>query len=60
MVQNDLGIYFDLDRTLLNRDVPEIDVRAAQNVGIKGIWKKDFQMNHVEVDFIVDDLAKYL
>lgn len=39
-------------------DHPENDVRAAQNVGIKGIWKKDFQWNNVEVDFIVDDLAQ--
>jgi putative hydrolase of the HAD superfamily len=39
-------------------DHPENDVKAAQNVGIKGIWKKDFQWNNIEADFIVDDLAE--
>jgi putative hydrolase of the HAD superfamily len=39
-------------------DHPENDVKAAQNVGIKGIWKKDFQWNNIETDFIVDDLAE--
>jgi putative hydrolase of the HAD superfamily len=33
-------------------------VKAAQNVGIKGIWKKDFQWNNIEADFIVDNLAE--
>ncbi|WP_299089909.1 HAD family hydrolase [uncultured Metabacillus sp.] len=37
-------------------DHPENDVRGAQNVGIKGIWKKDVQWNHVDTDLIVDDL----
>ncbi|MDM5286378.1 HAD family hydrolase [Peribacillus frigoritolerans] len=37
---------------------PKNDVKAAQNVGMKGIWKKDFQWNNVEADFIVDDLAE--
>lgn len=39
-------------------DHPKNDVKAAQNVGMKGIWKKDFQWNNVEADFIVDDLAE--
>ncbi len=25
---------------------------------MKGIWKKDFQRNNVEADFIVDDLGE--
>jgi putative hydrolase of the HAD superfamily len=39
-------------------DHPENDVKAARNVGMKGIWKKDSQWNEVEADFIVTDLAK--
>ncbi|OIK11897.1 HAD family hydrolase [Bacillus sp. MUM 13] len=39
-------------------DHPKNDVNAARNVGMKAIWKKDFQWNNVEADFIVDDLAE--
>ncbi|MFB7142419.1 HAD family hydrolase [Gottfriedia sp. NPDC056225] len=39
-------------------DHPENDVKAAQNVGIKGIWKKDFQWNNIEADFTIDDLSE--
>jgi putative hydrolase of the HAD superfamily len=39
-------------------DHPENDVKAAQNVGMKGIWKKDFQWNNVDADCIIDDLAE--
>jgi putative hydrolase of the HAD superfamily len=39
-------------------DHPENDVKAAQNVGMKGIWKRDFQWNNVEADSIVDDLVE--
>jgi putative hydrolase of the HAD superfamily len=39
-------------------DHPKNDVKAARNVGMKGIWKRDFQWNNVEADFIVDDLAE--
>lgn len=39
-------------------DHPENDIKAAQNVGMKAIWKKDCQWNHVNADFIVDDLAE--
>jgi putative hydrolase of the HAD superfamily len=41
-------------------DHPENDVKAAQNVGMKGIWKRDFQWNNVEADSIVDDLVEIL
>lgn len=36
-------------------DHPENDVKAAQNVGMKGIWKKDNQWTCVEADAIIDD-----
>lgn len=39
-------------------DHPKNDVNAAQNVGMKGIWKRDFQWNNVEADFIIEDLAE--
>jgi putative hydrolase of the HAD superfamily len=39
-------------------DHPENDVKAARNIGMKGIWKKDFQWDNIEADFIVDDLAE--
>ncbi|MBT2606679.1 HAD family hydrolase [Bacillus sp. ISL-53] len=46
------------DESIFVGDHPKNDVNAAQNVGMKGIWKKDFQWNNVEADFIVDDLAE--
>ncbi|NCT38600.1 HAD family hydrolase [Bacillus sp. EB93] len=46
------------NESLFVGDHPENDVKAAQNVGMKGIWKKDFQWNNVDADFIVDDLAE--
>jgi putative hydrolase of the HAD superfamily len=39
-------------------DHPINDVKAAQNVGMKAIWKKDFQWDNVEADYIVNDLAE--
>ena len=39
-------------------DHPENDVKAAQSVGIKGIWKKDFQWNNIEADFTIEDLSE--
>lgn len=39
-------------------DHPENDVIGAKKVGLKGIWKKDFQWNNVEADYIVDDLME--
>jgi putative hydrolase of the HAD superfamily len=38
-------------------DHPENDVKAAQNAGLIGIWKRDLQWK-VEVEFIVNDLAE--
>lgn len=37
-------------------DHPEKDVKAAQNVGMIGIWKRDYQWNKVEADYIIDEL----
>ncbi|OAS89532.1 MULTISPECIES: HAD family hydrolase [Metabacillus] len=39
-------------------DHPVNDVKGAQNVGMKGVWKQDSQWNHVEADFIINDLAE--
>jgi putative hydrolase of the HAD superfamily len=39
-------------------DHPVNDVKGAQNVGMKGIWKQDFQWDHVEADFIIKDLEE--
>ncbi|WP_417897659.1 HAD family hydrolase [Bacillus haimaensis] len=39
-------------------DHPANDVKAAQQVGMKGIWKRDDHWNDVEADYIVDDLAE--
>jgi len=36
-------------------DHPENDVKAAQNVGMKGIWKKDNQWSGIEADAIIVD-----
>jgi len=36
-------------------DHPENDVRAGQNVGMKGILKKDNQWTDIEADAIIDD-----
>ncbi|MEH7180591.1 HAD family hydrolase [Neobacillus vireti] len=39
-------------------DHPENDVKAAQNVGMMGIWKADPQWNQVEADYVINDLAE--
>ncbi|GGA25215.1 HAD family hydrolase [Psychrobacillus lasiicapitis] len=39
-------------------DHPDNDVRASQSVGMKGIWKKDFQWDTFETDFVVEDLGE--
>lgn len=39
-------------------DHPENDVKAAKNVGMKSIWKRDFQWDNVDANFVVDDLAE--
>ncbi|CAM5587060.1 L-2-haloalkanoic acid dehalogenase OS=Lysinibacillus sphaericus OX=1421 GN=LS41612_16550 PE=4 SV=1 [Lysinibacillus sphaericus] len=39
-------------------DHPENDVKAAQNVGMKGIWKRDNQWTDIEADAIIDDYLK--
>jgi putative hydrolase of the HAD superfamily len=47
-------------QSLFVGDHPENDVKAAQNVGMKGIWKRDPQWNQVEADYIIEDLADLL
>lgn len=37
-------------------DHPEKDVKAAQDVGMIGIWKRDRQWNAVEADYVIDEL----
>ncbi|WP_064093486.1 HAD family hydrolase [Rossellomorea aquimaris] len=40
-------------------DHPENDVKAAQNVGMKGIWKRDLYWNEDNAaDYVVDDLLE--
>ncbi|WP_419719856.1 HAD family hydrolase [Lysinibacillus fusiformis] len=39
-------------------DHPENDVKGAQAVGMKGIWKKDVQWDYVEADANLDDLSE--
>lgn len=39
-------------------DHPENDVKAAQCVGMKGIWKMNIQWDQVEADCIINDLAE--
>ncbi|GAA0462276.1 HAD family hydrolase [Alkalibacillus silvisoli] len=41
-------------------DHPVKDVQASQNVGMKGVWKKDNQWDNVKADFIVKDLSEIL
>lgn len=46
------------DQCVFVGDHPENDVRASQNVGMKGVWKEDFQWDNVEADFTINDLAE--
>ncbi|WP_080847980.1 HAD family hydrolase [Cytobacillus gottheilii] len=39
-------------------DHPDNDIKAARNIGMKGIWKKDFQWNYAAADFIIEDLGE--
>lgn len=39
-------------------DHPENDIKAAQNVGMKGIWKKDVRWDSVKADFTINNLAE--
>ncbi|MEH7011299.1 HAD family hydrolase [Neobacillus niacini] len=39
-------------------DHPDNDVKAAQNVGMIGVWKKDPQWNQIVADCVVEDLAE--
>lgn len=39
-------------------DHPANDVRAAKELGMKSIWKRDPQWSQVEADFIIKDLSE--
>ena len=39
-------------------DHPENDVKAAQYIGMYGVWKKTFQWENTEADFTINDLAE--
>ncbi|MGP4108550.1 HAD family hydrolase [Virgibacillus sp. L01] len=39
-------------------DHPEKDVKAAQNAGMKGVWKRDGKGSDIEADLKVDDLKE--
>ncbi|MBT2678905.1 HAD family hydrolase [Bacillus sp. ISL-35] len=39
-------------------DHPENDVRAARDIGMVGIWKRDDYWEEAEADFIIEDLAE--
>lgn len=39
-------------------DHPLNDVKAARNVGMKGIWKQTVEHENVDADYIVDDLME--
>ncbi|WP_416151819.1 HAD family hydrolase [Salipaludibacillus sp. HK11] len=39
-------------------DHPVNDVKAAQQIGMKSIWKKDDQWEDVEADYIIDELSQ--
>ncbi|MEH7384674.1 HAD family hydrolase, partial [Bacillus sp. JJ1521] len=39
-------------------DHPENDVKAARKVGMKGVWKKDYQWDHVDADYTIKDLEE--
>lgn len=41
-------------------DHPINDVKAGQNVGMEGIWKKNLHWNNVEADYIIRDLSELI
>ena len=48
------------DESVFVGDHPENDVKAAKQVGMKGIWKKDAGWNEVLADAVIDDLLELL
>src|SRR4051794_4561446 len=39
-------------------DHPENDVKAAQKIGMQGVWKNDIQWHNFTTDLIIDDLGE--
>ena len=48
-------LYVEPSESIFIGDHPENDVKAAQNVGMKGIWKKDAEWNDVQADAVIND-----
>ncbi|MCJ0932057.1 HAD family hydrolase [Virgibacillus halodenitrificans] len=46
------------EQSIFVGDHPENDVKASQNIGMEGIWKKDIHWEDVEANFIVNDLKE--
>lgn len=46
------------DLSIFVGDHPENDIKAAQNAGMKGVWKRDSVRGNIEADAIIDDLAE--
>lgn len=46
------------NETLFVGDHPLNDIKAAKDVGMQGIWKRDSQWSSVDADFIVNDLSE--
>lgn len=47
------------EQSIFVGDHPKKDVKAAQCIGMKTIWKKDYQWsNNVKADFIINDLGE--
>ncbi|MFA1822737.1 HAD family hydrolase [Virgibacillus oceani] len=51
-------LYVLPDECVFVGDHPEKDIKAAQSVGMKGIWKRDYQWDDVEADYVVEDLEE--
>lgn len=47
------------EKSIFVGDHPENDVKAAQNSGMKGIWKRDLQWDFSEADFTVNNLSEF-
>lgn len=48
----------DPNESVFVGDHPDNDVKAAQQIGMKGIWKKDRHGTNVGADFIITDLME--
>ncbi|MDC3423661.1 HAD hydrolase-like protein [Aquibacillus sp. 3ASR75-11] len=51
-------LHVSANESIFVGDHPENDVKAAQHIGMTGVWKKDVQWGNAEADFIIDDLTE--